>query len=566
MLRHLNHRCIHYAILTAMCLALYLPNLGAPSLWDIDEGNNVEAMREMLAADNWHVPTFNFQLRVDKPALLYWLQIFASLAFGIGEFAGRLPSALAALATVFTTYELGRKMYGSSAGLCAAAALASAAMFCAAAHFANPDALLVACTALTFFFFWAGLKLSGRIWFVPVNVMMALAVLAKGPVGVALPVTVIVLYLVLARQTRLLLNRAVFYGAATFLAVALPWYIWVGVDTKFVFLRGFIGTHNFGRFFSSMEGHTGPVYYYLGVLALGFAPWSVFLLPLGWHLYRSWKNRTASAAPTGGGPWVDAPAPATADRQLHPELFLLCWSAVYLVFFTISRTKLPNYILPMYPALALLIGRFLAEWSAGRATPPVWMMRLSFACLALIGVSTVVGLLLVGGVIPTPLLRGHYFPELAGWAWLGILPIAGAAFAAWCAHRGQRSLATIAMTSLAVLFLAPLTGSATRIFDHYKAPEPLAELIHVHQSERDVRVAAFDYFQPSLVYYCRREVTPLGGDFQACEFLRTPIQVFLITPAATWDRLATQVRVPCQVLGKRWDMYRNCEVVVVTNR
>src|SRR5205823_2127741 len=109
------------------------------------------------------LPTFNYQLRVDKPALLYWLQILSYRTFGVGEFAARLPSALAAILSVLVTYELGRRMFNAAAGLLAGLALASAVMFCAAAHFANPDALLTACTALTFLTFWRGI--GGRPWF-----------------------------------------------------------------------------------------------------------------------------------------------------------------------------------------------------------------------------------------------------------------------------------------------------------------------------------------------------------------------------------------------------------------
>src|SRR6266446_2665899 len=104
MFEFFNHRCFHYLLLLALGAGLCFPNLGGPSLWDIDEGNNAEAAREMLESDNWVVPTFNFQLRVDKPALLYWLQIGAYRAFGVGEFGARLPSALAALFTVLVTY------------------------------------------------------------------------------------------------------------------------------------------------------------------------------------------------------------------------------------------------------------------------------------------------------------------------------------------------------------------------------------------------------------------------------------------------------------------------------
>src|SRR5436190_14051814 len=119
MFERISERAGHYLLLIVVSGGLFLPNLGAPSLWDIDEGNNAEAAREMLEADNWRLPTFNYQLRVDKPALLYWLQILGYRTFGVGEFAARLPSALAAMATVLLTYELGRRMFGLVAGLLA---------------------------------------------------------------------------------------------------------------------------------------------------------------------------------------------------------------------------------------------------------------------------------------------------------------------------------------------------------------------------------------------------------------------------------------------------------------
>src|SRR2546421_3482707 len=110
-------RCRHYLLLLLLSMLLSLVNLGTPSLWDIDEGNNAEAAREMYESGNWIVPTFNFVLRVDKPALLYWLQMLGYHFFGVSEFSARLPSALAALGAVLLTYELGRKMFSPVAGL-----------------------------------------------------------------------------------------------------------------------------------------------------------------------------------------------------------------------------------------------------------------------------------------------------------------------------------------------------------------------------------------------------------------------------------------------------------------
>src|SRR5437868_10790935 len=131
-------------------------------------------------------------------------------------------------------------MFGAATGLLAGVLLASAVMFCAAAHFANPDALLTACTVLTFLCFWRGYARSGRIAFVSIGIATGLAVLAKGPVGLALPGAVILAFLGWSGRLRLLCDRRLVQGIAAFAAVALPWYIWVGTETKFEFLRRFI--------------------------------------------------------------------------------------------------------------------------------------------------------------------------------------------------------------------------------------------------------------------------------------------------------------------------------------
>ena len=121
-----THRLSHYAILLAAMAVLTLPNLGVQSLWDVDEGVNAEAAREMMEAGTWISPLFNFELRTAKPALLYWLQISSYSVFGVNEFAARLPSVLAGMLTVLLVYELARRMFGANTGLLAGIVLASA--------------------------------------------------------------------------------------------------------------------------------------------------------------------------------------------------------------------------------------------------------------------------------------------------------------------------------------------------------------------------------------------------------------------------------------------------------
>ncbi|HXG12938.1 MAG TPA: glycosyltransferase family 39 protein [Gemmataceae bacterium] len=549
MFQRLNHRAGPYALLLLLAGPMFLVNLGGPSLWDIDEGNNAEAAREMLERDNWVVPTFNYQLRVDKPALLYWLQIAAYQWFGVNEFSARLPSALAALVTVLLTYELGRLMFGRSTGLLAGVVLASAVQFCAAAHFANPDPLFNAFTVLALLVFWIGFALGWRGWFVGAGAASGLAVLAKGPAGLLLPFAVVVLFLLWSRRLGLLADRRLVLGVLAFFLVAAPWYACVGAETKAEFLEEFILTHNIGRYLSPMQNHRGPVFYYLVVLMVGLAPWSVFLPLAGGDIFKTLRGQETSSA--------DA---RSAVR------FLGCWIAAYLVFFSLSRTKLPGYILPVFAPAAILIARALDRWRQGAINPPAWVMKLSLVGLGLIGVGVAVGLLLAGGAFAVPFLRGRRLPGLEAWAAVGVVPMLGAAAAGWLLRRGHRAAVVASCAAAAVLFVgaAGIHGGIT--LDAHKAPKPLAQVILDHQPEPEVRIAVFQYFQPSLVFYCQREVKRLENDREALDFLRSPLPAYLVLPAATWDRLAQRAGDAGRLLARRRDFYRNCDVVVVTNR
>ena len=232
MFQQFNHRGYHYLLIAVAWAALCLPNLGKPSLWDVDEGRNSGAAYEMRESGNWIVPTFNYELREDKPALLYWMQMGCFELFGVGEFAARLPSALAALLSLLCTYELACSLFGRAAGLLAGLLLGSTIGLCGAAHFANPDSLLNGFTCLALTLFWLDYARNGRSWFLTAGIAVALAVLAKGPIGLLLPGAVIFLFLMWQRDLRRLLDRRLIWGAVLFLLVAAPWYAWVGAETK----------------------------------------------------------------------------------------------------------------------------------------------------------------------------------------------------------------------------------------------------------------------------------------------------------------------------------------------
>jgi 4-amino-4-deoxy-L-arabinose transferase-like glycosyltransferase len=561
MFRHLDHRAGHYLLLLVVAGVLFLPNLGAASLWDIDEGNNAEAGREMREAGDWVVPTFNYDLRVDKPALLYWLQIGGYEAFGVSEFAARLPSALAAALTLLLTYELSRRMFGRGAGLLSGLVLGSASAFCAAAHFANPDALLTLCTVLALLFFWLGFSGGKRLWFVPMGVAMGLAVLAKGLVGLVLPFTTAGLFLLWSGELRRLLDWRLLPGVMAFGLVAVPWYAWVGAETRGLFLRGFFLGHHLDRFLKPLEGHQGPFWYYLPVLVLGLLPWSVFLGPSVWYSIRQWQCRRSEPQA------AETPGLAHSLTLSLPDAFLWSWIATYLVFFSLSGTKLPNYILPLYPPLAILTGNFLDRWRRGVVAPPAWVLNVSLGCLALVGLGVTAGLLVVGGLIPVAAVRGRTLPGLTAWSALGLLPLAAAALAWWWLRRQQRTAALIVLTTTATLLVAVLAALGPAAVDTVKAPRALAAAVQAAQTEPEVRLGCYQYFQPSMVFYCQRKVERLESRRDLVEFLSCPLPVYLFVPADIWEsELAAAWQGSCRLLARHRDVYCNCDVVVITNR
>ena len=551
----------HYRLLLAVTAALTLPSLGAHSLWDIDEGLR-GAAREMLVGGNWITPTFNGELRAAKPALLYWLQMVSYLAFGVNEWAARLPSVLATWASVLLTYGLTRRMFDARTGLLAGLVLVTSVEVCLLAHAATPDAVLLACTLLTFYAFWRGAADGGRAWFVPTGIAAGLAALAKGPVGVLLPAMIIGLFFLWNGQWRRLADRRLISGGVAFALVALPWYVAVSVTTQAKFIRDFLGKNNVARFLQPMEGHAGPPYYHVVGLLVFFAPWCVFLGPTLWYAWRESRSRALPGfRPLYGAP-PDPAESAAARRGMEACRLLICWFAAYLVVFSIAATKLPNYVLPLYPALAILTARTLIQWGDRQIQPAAWVAATSAIGIALIGVVTSVGLLVAGGTLPVPFARVQPLAGLEQWAWLGLLLVAGAGAAFACYRRDQRGGAIVSVTAAAVAFMGGIAAGPPVTLDAHKAPRAL---IAATRLEADAQVASLGWFQPSLVFYARRDVLKLQDLEGAKAFLAQSRPAYLFVPVGLWKQIAPQFSTPHAEVARHYDFYRRTDVVVVRN-
>lgn len=546
MRRLLDSPILHVLLIVGVAAILTLPSLGSTSLWDIDEGLNAEAAREMYERGDYVVPQFNFKPRTAKPPLLYWLQAMAYRHFGVSEFSARLPSALAMALAALLTYRLGRRMFSPIAGLLAALILLSNVQSSILAHAATPDSVLLVCLVFTLTLFWEGYSSGTSRWLWQPGIGCGLSALAKGPIGLLLPVAIVVYFLIAQRQLRRLWDWRLFGGAALVILVAGPWYALVGAETHGAFLKAFWQNDNVNRFLNSMEGHRGPFWYYAVSMTLGLTPWCVFLVPTIWDTARTF-----------------APSSESSEKR-DPVRFLICWAVVYFAFFSLAQTKLPNYVLPVFPPVALLMGRYLDRWRLGTSSPPGWLVPAALGLLVLTGAGTALGLLIASGAIFPQAMQGRAIVGLAPWALIGAIPTFGA-IAAWMYLANRRRAAALAtISAAAIAFLGTAAAWPVHSVDRQKAPKLLIGNSGACRPTEEIRIASFCYFQPSLVFYAQREVADLSTDRQALDFLRGPLASYLICPADVAAIL--QTRLPqIRELARHRDFYKGWEVVVLGN-
>jgi 4-amino-4-deoxy-L-arabinose transferase-like glycosyltransferase len=582
-------------VLTFAAALVFFTNLGVPQLWDEDEPRNAACAREMLERGDWVVPTFNYELRTQKPVLLYWLMMASYSLFGVNEFSARFPSAVLAVGTTLVTFHLGRLLFNVRAGMLAGLMMATCLMFGVAGRAATPDSCLIFFTSLSLLaFVWAVSRrpcatgsasvfsdtggargthentasARGTRWkqnrdFLPrrwiqfalIYSAMALAVLAKGPIGLALPVAIIGLFLLLVHQEReetatsRLARLGLFarrFAATTWsmqpltivlvtVAIAAPWYLLVGFRTGGEWTRGFFGTENLARFQNTMEGHSGPVVYYLVAILIGFFPWSI-VLPAGvWFSVRSAFGR--------------------AGR--HPShLLLVCWAGIWIGLFSLASTKLPSYVLPAYPALALMTASFVDRWLAEPACVPRWLMHTAWGSLVVIGIGMAVGLPLAA----RQLLPGE---ELIGLS--GLIPLTGGVLALILFQCRRNSQAIAAVAAMAILFSATLfAGIAVRASRHQNS-ESLIEMAQ-QQSGHDARFATFAHPESSIIYYARSRVERFDEPGAVARFISGSINGYIITNDDRWDELRSHLPADVTVVARQPRFLKDGEVLLLGRR
>lgn len=335
-------------VLFLLFALIWFVNLGGRQIAEPDEGRYAEIPREMVASGDWVTPRLNGIKYFEKPALQYWATAAAYEVFGINAGSSRLYATTLAFLTVPLLFWLGLRLYGAETGLLAALMLGSSLMWAGVGHVNTLDIALA---------FWLTLALAAflisqqpatsasaaRRWLWLAWLAIALAVLQKGLVAIVLPGAAIVVYALLQRDARLLLRIRLLEGAAIVLVVAAPWFIVVSQRNPEFASFFFIHEH-FTRFLTKVHKRDEPWWYFLPWLVLGLLPW---LVPVWRSLRTSWA--------------------AQAGTAFHNARFLLIWPAVTLLFFSVSGSKLPPYIVPMLPPLLLLAAHWLVSRGSGAA-------------------------------------------------------------------------------------------------------------------------------------------------------------------------------------------------------
>jgi 4-amino-4-deoxy-L-arabinose transferase-like glycosyltransferase len=335
-------------LLAGFCAFLFFFGLARFGLLGADEPRYAQVAREMLARHDVITPTLGGISWLEKPVLYYWQAMLAYRLFGVSDWAARLPSAFDATLMVFAIY-LFLKRFRPGIALDGALMSASFAGVIGFARSASTDMPLAAAFTIAMLAWYAWHDSNRKTCLSLFYVFLALATLAKGPVAIFLAALILVLFAVSKRDFRQLWQTLWLPGILLFCVVTLPWYLAVQLRNP-EFFRVFILEHNLARFGSNLYRHPQPFWYYLPVGLLGLVPWTVFFVIAIWRSARLWWAGKRDYVRSSGG----------------FNVFLLIWLIAPVLFFSISGSKLPGYILPALPAGTLLASEYVWHRLAGQ--------------------------------------------------------------------------------------------------------------------------------------------------------------------------------------------------------
>lgn len=460
-------------LLAALAAVLFVPAIFAKDLWTPDEPRYAEVAREMRLSGDYLVPRRNQEVYREKPPLLFWLMAASAAPFGeMNEVAARIPSVLAAILTVLLTFDLASRMYSPRIGVWSAIVLMTGLRFWVQAHIGQIDMLLAACMTLSLYALWRRHETQQPRWLGLFYVGIALGLYAKGPPALVFPLLGAIAFYWGDREQRKQLRLAIGIPACL-IAIAL-WLIPARIAAHAEAssdAAGDIGANLFkqviGRIFLGVS-HAQPPWYYLENFIVDWFPWTLFM---PWTVWFIWRNR----------------------RQGSPMRLLLAWTVPALVFFTLTLGKRAVYLLPLYPAFAILTAQSLValieqdrrKWMAGVAS--VWLV-----CLAAIAV--------LPGLVRFTQYADAWQPRMLV---LTAVAIGGIAATVAVIVGGYRRRLPAAMAVQMAALLVASTITVIPAVNHFKTAKSFCDPVRTLAENGGVKVQSAGFTREEYIFYSR---------------------------------------------------------------
>jgi 4-amino-4-deoxy-L-arabinose transferase-like glycosyltransferase len=524
-------------ILILIAWLAYGWNLGSVGLIDETEPLFAEASRQMLVTGDWITPMFNGETRFDKPALIYWCQAIAYAIIGVNEWSVRLPSAIASVVIIGLTFytvqwyfaqkdeleQVSHPTRRNLTALIAAAMLALSPEMIVWGRIGVSDMMLTGCMASALLCFFLGYaaktetqpksasSLFPNKWYLACYVLIAGAILSKGPVGIVLPTLIIAAFIIYVGNIREVLTQMrPLMGMLIIFSLSAPWYLLVTWRNGWDYIDAFFGYHNVERFTEVVNGHSAPWYFYFLVVLLGFAPYSVYL-PVAMAKLRFWQRSH----------WK------SQERSQQLGLFACIWFITIFSFFSIAVTKLPSYVLPLMPAAAILVALLWSDFfpknhqnipSASSALKTSAWINVIFATVLTVALFNINHLINDYSVAPgfPRLIQNAGLPVLGGFTWFfGALMIA-----ALIISRRWHSIVNVNLlvfTAFLILVLMP----ALDLMDQQRQ-QPLRDLaaVVVEAQQSDEELVMVGFKKPSVVFYTQKPVNYIKLTKDAVEHIQ----------------------------------------------
>ncbi len=505
---------------------LFSANIWGLSIYSLDEAKNATCAREMIQRGDYIVPTFNYELRTDKPPMHYYFMIIAYKIFGVSEFSARFFSSVFGVLTLLITFLFAKKFLGIRVALFSAFVLLASFHTALQFHMAVPDPYLIFYLNAVFFSFYTWFKKRKEIFLYLMYISMGLGVLTKGPVAVVLPSVIVFIHLVYMHSLNLqtIKQLKIVKGILITLLVALPWYIAVGIKTNWVWVYEFIFKHNIGRFSNAMEGHGGIFIITFLFVFFGLLPFSVFFLQ---SFVKVWK-----------------------EKYNDVLIFLSIVAITYVGFFSISGTKLPNYTVPAYPSLAIIFGYFLSKLT----TEDLKRYKLSWSIVLYIGLSMLITIGVYLALKNDKVL--HHLSYLGFsfllWVFGGILALIFLIRQKIISSMYSLGIFSILFTVIFFFFVFPK-------IDRENPVQKMLPLI-----EKGKPIAYYRGFNPSFAFYLGTPIPKLKTVEDVKKFLSKKEKVYILTRKRYLKDLKGIKNL--KILSIRKDLFEKTTSVLITNR